>query len=43
MLWVCCRFKEDAAAVHMANDTEYGLAAYFYTKVRPAKSTRSSP
>ena len=30
----CFRFKEDAEAVELANDTEYGLAAYFYTKVR---------
>jgi hypothetical protein len=26
------RFKEDDEAVLMANDTEYGLAAYFYTR-----------
>lgn len=29
----CFRFQHDAEAVKMANDTEYGLAAYFYTKV----------
>ena len=29
----CFRFKADAEAVKLANDTEYGLAAYFYTKV----------
>ena len=26
------RFKTDAEAVQMANDTEFGLAAYFYTR-----------
>jgi succinate-semialdehyde dehydrogenase/glutarate-semialdehyde dehydrogenase len=26
------RFKEDAEAIRMANDTEYGLAAYFYAR-----------
>ena len=26
------RFKEEAAAIAMANDTEYGLAAYFYAR-----------
>ena len=31
----CFRFKADAEAVKLANDTEYGLAAYFYTKVGP--------
>ena len=29
----CFKFKADAEAVELANDTEYGLAAYFYTKV----------
>jgi succinate-semialdehyde dehydrogenase/glutarate-semialdehyde dehydrogenase len=28
----CFRFKHDAEAIKLANDTEYGLAAYFYTK-----------
>ena len=28
------RFKYDEEAVKLANDTEYGLAAYFFTKVR---------
>ena len=27
------KFGSDAEAVQLANDTEYGLAAYFYTKV----------
>jgi hypothetical protein len=27
-----CRFKDDDEAVMLANDTEYGLAAYFYTR-----------
>lgn len=27
------KFKDDLDAIAMANDTEYGLAAYFYTKV----------
>lgn len=31
----CFRFKEDSEAIKLANDTEYGLAAYFYTKVQP--------
>ena len=26
-------FKQDRDAIKMANDTEYGLAAYFWTKV----------
>jgi succinate-semialdehyde dehydrogenase/glutarate-semialdehyde dehydrogenase len=26
------RFKTEAEAVQMANDTEFGLAAYFYSK-----------
>jgi succinate-semialdehyde dehydrogenase / glutarate-semialdehyde dehydrogenase len=26
------RFKTDAEAIHMANDTEFGLAAYFYSR-----------
>jgi len=26
------RFKDEAEAVRMANDTEYGLASYFYTR-----------
>ena len=26
------RFKDDADAVRMANDTEFGLAAYFYSR-----------
>ena len=30
----CFRFKHDADAIKLANDTEYGLAAYFYTKAR---------
>ena len=34
----CFRFKEDSEAVKMANDTEYGLAAYFYTKVFSRKA-----
>jgi succinate-semialdehyde dehydrogenase / glutarate-semialdehyde dehydrogenase len=27
-----CRFRDEAEAVRLANDTEYGLAAYFYTR-----------
>jgi succinate-semialdehyde dehydrogenase/glutarate-semialdehyde dehydrogenase len=26
------RFKTDAEAIQMANDTEFGLAAYFYSR-----------
>jgi succinate-semialdehyde dehydrogenase/glutarate-semialdehyde dehydrogenase len=26
------RFKDDVDAIRMANDTEYGLAAYFYAR-----------
>lgn len=29
---VYCRFKGEEAAIRMANDTEYGLAAYFFTR-----------
>jgi succinate-semialdehyde dehydrogenase/glutarate-semialdehyde dehydrogenase len=25
-------FRDEAAAIRMANDTEFGLAAYFYTR-----------
>lgn len=28
------RFARDEEAVQLANTTEYGLAAYFFTKVR---------
>ena len=42
----CFRFEEDSEAIELANDTEYGLAAYFYTKVSipfcPALKTSSS-
>lgn len=33
-LIVCawCSFKSEEEAVQLANDTEYGLAAYFFTK-----------
>ena len=26
------RFKDEAEVIHMANDTEFGLAAYFYSR-----------
>jgi succinate-semialdehyde dehydrogenase/glutarate-semialdehyde dehydrogenase len=26
------RFKDDAEAIRLANDTDYGLAAYFYAR-----------
>ena len=29
------RFDTDAEAIKLANDTEYGLAAYFWTQARP--------
>ena len=29
------KFKHDEEAVKMANDTIYGLAAYFFTRVTP--------
>ena len=28
------RFHDDSEAVQLANDTEYGLAAYFFTRLR---------
>ena len=28
------RFGSEAEAIQLANDTEYGLASYFFTKVR---------
>ena len=28
------KFKHDEEAIKLANDTIYGLAAYFYTRVR---------
>ena len=37
------KFKYDEEAVKMANDTEYGLAAYFYTKVRSARPEADKP
>ena len=30
------KFGKDEEAVQLANNTEYGLAAYFFTKVRTA-------
>ena len=30
------RFRHDSEAVQLANDTEYGLAAYFWTQARRA-------
>ena len=30
------RFRDDSEAVQLANDTEYGLAAYFWTQARGA-------
>lgn len=30
------KFKHDEEAIKLANDTIYGLASYFYTRVRPA-------
>jgi succinate-semialdehyde dehydrogenase/glutarate-semialdehyde dehydrogenase len=30
------KFKQDEEAIQLANNTEYGLAAYFFTKVRCA-------
>ena len=32
----CFKFKHDGEAIKLANDSEYGLAAYFYTKVSVA-------
>ena len=29
------KFKHDEEAIKLANDTIYGLAAYFYTRVSP--------
>jgi succinate-semialdehyde dehydrogenase/glutarate-semialdehyde dehydrogenase len=26
------RFKDEAEVIHLANDTDYGLAAYFYAR-----------
>ena len=31
---VCAPIGATAEAVELANDTEYGLAAYFFTRVR---------
>lgn len=28
------KFEKEEEAIRMANDTEYGLAGYFFTKVR---------
>ena len=35
------KFKHDEEAVKMANDTIYGLAAYFFTRVGPETSWRT--
>ena len=35
------RFRRDSEAVQLANDTEYGLAAYFWTQAREALHTAS--
>src|SRR5215813_5435074 len=42
-----CRFKTDDEAISMANDTEFGLAAYFYSRdigaiAKPRTVCRSS-
>lgn len=39
------KFKDDAEAVQLANDSEYGLASYFFTKVgrRAVKSCQATP
>jgi acyl-CoA reductase-like NAD-dependent aldehyde dehydrogenase len=39
----CFRFNQDIEAVDMANDTEYGLAAYFYTKVPTFRRQNINP
>jgi succinate-semialdehyde dehydrogenase/glutarate-semialdehyde dehydrogenase len=35
------RFSSEAEAIQLANDTEYGLASYFFTKVRSRGRLRS--
>ncbi len=30
--WRLFAFEDEADVIHMANDTEYGLAAYFYAR-----------
>ncbi len=31
------KFETEDEAIKLANDTEYGLAAYYYTKARASK------
>ena len=36
------KFKYDEEAIKLANDTEYGLASYFFTKARSLQPASSS-
>ena len=39
----CFRFESEKEVLYRANNTPFGLAAYFYTKTSPASSASRKP